>query len=53
MAEDDASDADTFLADSAQRAMFEDNFTTGMLQDEEITLRACRDPVGRTTASTR
>jgi pimeloyl-ACP methyl ester carboxylesterase len=35
MAEDDASDADTFLADPAQREMFEANFTEGMLQDEE------------------
>jgi pimeloyl-ACP methyl ester carboxylesterase len=35
MAEDDASDADTFLADPAQRQMFEDSFTAGMLQDEE------------------
>ncbi len=35
MAEDDASDADTFLADPAQREMFEENFTAGMVQDEE------------------
>ncbi len=35
MAEDDASDADTFLSDPAQRDMFEANFTEGMLQDEE------------------
>ncbi len=35
MAEDDPSDADTFLSDPAQREMFEANFTEGMLQDEE------------------
>ena len=35
MAEDDASDASTFLADPAQREMFEANFTAGMVQDEE------------------
>jgi pimeloyl-ACP methyl ester carboxylesterase len=35
MAEDDASDADTFLSDPAQREMFEANFTAGMVQDEE------------------
>ncbi|MGB3687006.1 MAG: alpha/beta hydrolase [Ornithinimicrobium sp.] len=35
MAEDDASDADTFLADPDQRAMFEASFTAGMAQDEE------------------
>jgi pimeloyl-ACP methyl ester carboxylesterase len=35
MAEDDRSDADTFLADPAQREMFEANFTAGMVQDEE------------------
>ena len=29
MADDDASDADTFLADPAQREMFEANFTAG------------------------
>lgn len=34
-AEDDASDADTFLSDPAQREMFEENFTAGMVQDEE------------------
>jgi len=35
MAEDDASDADTFLSDPAQREMFEANFTAGIVQDEE------------------
>jgi pimeloyl-ACP methyl ester carboxylesterase len=35
MAEDDPSDAPTFLADPAQREMFEQNFTAGMIQDEE------------------
>jgi len=35
MAEGDASDADTFFRDPAQRAMFEANFTAGFLQDEE------------------
>lgn len=35
LAEDDASDADTFLADPAQRDMFEANFTAGLMQDEE------------------
>ena len=35
MADDDRSDADTFLADPAQRDMFEANFTAGMVQDEE------------------
>lgn len=35
LAEDDQSDADTFLADPAQRAMFEANFAAGMVQDEE------------------
>lgn len=35
MAEDDSSDADTFLADPAQREMFEASFTEGMVQDEE------------------
>jgi len=35
MAEDDQSDADTFLSDPEQRNMFEENFTAGMLQDEE------------------
>jgi len=35
MAEDDQSDADTFLSDPDQRNMFEENFTAGMLQDEE------------------
>jgi len=35
MADDDKSDADTFLADPAQREMFEANFTAGMVQDEE------------------
>lgn len=34
-AEDDPSDADTFLSDPAQREMFEANFTAGMVQDEE------------------
>jgi pimeloyl-ACP methyl ester carboxylesterase len=34
-AESDPSDADTFLADPAQREMFEANFTAGLLQDEE------------------
>ena len=35
MAEEDASDADTFLADPAQEAMFEASFNEGMVQDEE------------------
>jgi len=35
MAEDDKSDADTFLSDPAQRDMFEASFTAGMAQDEE------------------
>ena len=35
MAEDDKSDADTFLSDPAQREMFEANFSAGMVQDEE------------------
>ena len=35
MARDDESDADTFLADRAQREMFEANFTAGLLQGEE------------------
>lgn len=35
MAEDDRSDANTFLADPAQREMFEANFTAGIVQDEE------------------
>ncbi len=35
MAEGDESDADTFLADPAQKEMFEANFTEGMVQDEE------------------
>jgi len=35
MAEDDPSDASTFLDDPAQREMFEANFTLGMMQDEE------------------
>lgn len=35
LAEDDKSDADTFLGDPAQRDMFEANFTAGMVQDEE------------------
>lgn len=35
MAEDDPSDASTFLDDPAQRAMFEANFTAGLMQDEE------------------
>ena len=35
MAEEDPSDAETFLADPAQRAMFEANFAAGMLQNEE------------------
>jgi pimeloyl-ACP methyl ester carboxylesterase len=34
-AEDDPSDADTFLADPAQREMFEASFTAGLMQDEE------------------
>ena len=34
-AESDPSDADTFLADPAQREMFEANFTAGLMQDEE------------------
>jgi pimeloyl-ACP methyl ester carboxylesterase len=34
MAEDDPSDADTFLADPKQREMFEANFTAGFMQDE-------------------
>jgi pimeloyl-ACP methyl ester carboxylesterase len=35
MAEEDHSDADTFLSDPEQRAMFEANFEAGMVQDEE------------------
>jgi pimeloyl-ACP methyl ester carboxylesterase len=35
MADDDKSDADTFLSDPAQRDMFEASFTAGMAQDEE------------------
>ncbi len=35
MAEDDESDAPTFLASAAQQQMFEDNFATGMAQQEE------------------
>jgi pimeloyl-ACP methyl ester carboxylesterase len=35
LAEDDASDADTFLADPAQREMFERSFEAGLAQDEE------------------
>jgi pimeloyl-ACP methyl ester carboxylesterase len=35
MARQDPSDADTFLSDPAQRAMFESNFADGMAQDEE------------------
>ncbi len=35
MAEEDPSDADTFLADPAQTEMFEANFDEGMVQDEE------------------
>lgn len=35
MAENDPSDAQTFLSDPAQREMFEANFTAGMVQDEE------------------
>ncbi len=35
MAEDDRSDANTFLSDPDQRAMFEANFTAGIVQDEE------------------
>ena len=35
MAEDDSSDAATFVANPAQREMFEANFTEGMVQDEE------------------
>lgn len=35
MAEEDPSDADTFLSDAAQREMFEANFTAGIVQDEE------------------
>jgi pimeloyl-ACP methyl ester carboxylesterase len=35
MAEDDPSDASTFLDDPAQREMFETNFTAGLMQDEE------------------
>lgn len=35
MAEEDGSDADTFLSDPAQREMFEANFVEGMVQDEE------------------
>ncbi len=35
VAEEDPSDANTFLADPAQRAMFEANFTAGIVQDEE------------------
>jgi pimeloyl-ACP methyl ester carboxylesterase len=34
-AEDDPSDADTFLADPAQKEMFEESFTEGLVQDEE------------------
>ena len=34
-AEDDPSDADTFLSDPAQRDMFEESFTAGLMQDEE------------------
>lgn len=34
-AEDDPSDADTFLSDPAQREMFEESFTVGLMQDEE------------------
>ncbi|MGR2752815.1 alpha/beta fold hydrolase [Agromyces arachidis] len=35
MAEDDPSDAQTFLSDPSQRDMFEENFAAGMIQDEE------------------
>lgn len=35
MAEEDASDADTFLGDPDREAMFEANFAEGMAQDEE------------------
>lgn len=35
MAEDDPSDASTFLDDPAQHEMFEANFTAGLMQDEE------------------
>ncbi len=35
LAEDDQSDARTFLDDPAQREMFEANFAAGMVQDEE------------------
>jgi pimeloyl-ACP methyl ester carboxylesterase len=34
-AESDPSDAETFLADPAQRDMFEASFTAGLIQDEE------------------
>ena len=34
-AKDDASDADTFLNDPAQRAMFEESFKAGMEQGGE------------------
>ena len=35
MAEEDPSDAATFLSDPGQRTMFEANFTAGMVQNEE------------------
>lgn len=35
LAEDDKSDADTFLASPAQKEMFEENFSTGIAQAEE------------------